>query len=150
MELTEEQKKLKEYFLFYLLGDSKYLVIDGQGGTGKTYLLASLLETISTDLKSYATLLDKKADYDNVYITSTTNKSCQAIRDQLPYDTDSVGTIHKLLGLRVKENTKTGDVSLSPKFGGVHDIKDFAIEIMKRYAAEIHDIILASTKVRGV
>ena len=129
MELTEEQKKLKEYFLFYLLGDNKYLVIDGQGGTGKTYLLASLLETISTDLKSYATLLDKKADYDNVYITSTTNKSCQAIRDQLPYDTNDVCTIHKLLGLRVKENVKTGDISLSPKFGGVNNIRDSIIFI---------------------
>ena len=30
------------------------------------------------------------------------------------------------------------------------DIKDFAIEVMKRYSEEIEDIILASTKVRGV
>jgi len=33
---------------------------------------------------------------------------------------------------------------------GIDDIKDFAIEVMKRYSEEIHDIILASTKVRGV
>ena len=33
---------------------------------------------------------------------------------------------------------------------GIYDIKDFAIEVMKRYSEEIHDIILASTKVRGV
>ncbi|MBP3821133.1 DUF366 family protein [bacterium] len=33
---------------------------------------------------------------------------------------------------------------------GIKDVKAFAIEIMKRYSEEIDDIILASTKVRGV
>ena len=33
---------------------------------------------------------------------------------------------------------------------GIDNIKDFAIEVMERYSMEINDIILASTKVRGV
>ena len=33
---------------------------------------------------------------------------------------------------------------------GINDIKEFAIEVMKRYSEEIEDIKLASTKVRGV
>ena len=33
---------------------------------------------------------------------------------------------------------------------GITDIKNFAIEVMNRYSNEIEDIILASTKVRGV
>jgi len=33
---------------------------------------------------------------------------------------------------------------------GIKDIKEFALEVMKRYSDEIDDIILASTKVRGV
>ena len=33
---------------------------------------------------------------------------------------------------------------------GINDIKSFAIEVMNRYSEEINDIILASTKVRGV
>ena len=33
---------------------------------------------------------------------------------------------------------------------GISDIRGFAIEVMKRYSEEIEDIILASTKVRGV
>lgn len=32
----------------------------------------------------------------------------------------------------------------------IENIKDFAIEVMKRYSEEIDDIILAGTKVRGV
>jgi len=33
---------------------------------------------------------------------------------------------------------------------GITDIKDFALEVMKRYSEEIDDIIFSSTKVRGV
>lgn len=33
---------------------------------------------------------------------------------------------------------------------GIQDIKEFALEVMRRYSDEIDDIILASTKVRGV
>ena len=33
---------------------------------------------------------------------------------------------------------------------GITDIKEFAIEVMKRYTEEIDDIIFAGTKVRGV
>ena len=33
---------------------------------------------------------------------------------------------------------------------GIKDIKDFAIEVMKNYSEELEDIVLASTKVRGV
>ena len=30
------------------------------------------------------------------------------------------------------------------------DVKEFAIEVMKNYSEELDDIVLASTKVRGV
>ena len=33
---------------------------------------------------------------------------------------------------------------------GINDIKEFALEVMKRYSEELQDIVLASTKVRGV
>lgn len=33
---------------------------------------------------------------------------------------------------------------------GIDDIKEFALEVMKRYSEELDDIILAGTKVRGV
>lgn len=33
---------------------------------------------------------------------------------------------------------------------GINDIKDFALEVMKRYSEEIDDIMFAGTKVRGV
>ncbi len=33
---------------------------------------------------------------------------------------------------------------------GIKDIKEFALEVMKNYSEEVDDIVLASTKVRGV
>ena len=33
---------------------------------------------------------------------------------------------------------------------GIEDVREFALEVMKRYSEEIEDIKLASTKVRGV
>lgn len=33
---------------------------------------------------------------------------------------------------------------------GISDIKEFALEVMKRYSDELDDILLATTKVRGV
>lgn len=33
---------------------------------------------------------------------------------------------------------------------GIKDIKEFALEVMKNYSEEVEDIVLASTKVRGV
>lgn len=33
---------------------------------------------------------------------------------------------------------------------GIKDVKEFAVEVMKNYSEELDDIVLASTKVRGV
>lgn len=33
---------------------------------------------------------------------------------------------------------------------GIKDVKEFALEVMQRYSEELNDILLASTKVRGV
>lgn len=33
---------------------------------------------------------------------------------------------------------------------GIDDVKEFALEVMENYSSEINDIVLASTKVRGV
>ncbi len=46
-------------------------------------------------------------------------------------------------GAPVKASGLTEDI-------GIKDIKEFALEVQKRYSEEIYDIIQASTKVRGV
>lgn len=46
-------------------------------------------------------------------------------------------------GAPVKASGLTSELAIS-------DIKEFALEVMKRYSEELQDIVLASTKVRGV
>lgn len=56
--------------------------------------------------------------------------------------------IHTGLNI-ISEGAPVAASGLSSELG-IDDIKDFAIEVMARYSEEIEDIILASTKVRGV
>lgn len=53
-------------------------------------------------------------------------------------------------GLNIISEDAPVDASGLTSDMGINDIKDFALEVMKRYSYEIHDIIMASTKVRGV
>ena len=56
--------------------------------------------------------------------------------------------IHTGLNI-VSEGTPIKTTGLKSELG-IDDIKSFAIEVMKRYSEELEDIILATTKVRGV
>ena len=64
--------------------------------------------------------------------------------------TKSVTSVLIHTGLNIlSENAPVNAAGLTSELG-ITDIKEFAIEVMKRYSEEIYDIILASTKVRGV
>lgn len=53
-------------------------------------------------------------------------------------------------GLNIESEGAPVDASGLKSELGITDIKEFALEVMKRYSFEIHDIIMATTKVRGV
>lgn len=53
-------------------------------------------------------------------------------------------------GINILSEGAPIDVSGLKSDFNIDDIKDFAIDVMTRYSEEIDDIILASTKVRGV
>lgn len=53
-------------------------------------------------------------------------------------------------GLNILSQGAPIDVSGLESDMGIKDIKEFAKEVMERYSLELEDIILASTKVRGV
>jgi hypothetical protein len=64
--------------------------------------------------------------------------------------TKSVTSVLIHTGINILSENAPIEVSALKSDLGINDIKDFAIEIMKNYSEEIEDIILASTKVRGV
>ena len=64
--------------------------------------------------------------------------------------TKSITSVLIHTGLNIlSENAPVKAAGLKSELG-INDIKSFAIEVMNRYSAEIDDIIIAGTKVRGV
>ena len=64
--------------------------------------------------------------------------------------TKSINSILIHTGLNIlSENAPVEASGLTSELG-ITDIKTFALEVMKRYSDELDDILLASTKVRGV
>lgn len=64
--------------------------------------------------------------------------------------TKSITSVLIHTGLNILSNgAPVKAAGLESEFG-IKDIKDFAIEVMQRYSDELNDIMLASTKVRGV
>ncbi len=53
-------------------------------------------------------------------------------------------------GLNIFSQGAPIEVSALESDLGIKDIKEFALEVMKNYSEELEDIVLASTKVRGV
>lgn len=64
--------------------------------------------------------------------------------------TKSVNSVLIHTGVNILSEGAPISVSALKSDLGIEDIKDFAIEVMTNYSEEIEDIILASTKVRGV
>jgi hypothetical protein len=64
--------------------------------------------------------------------------------------TKSISSVLIHTGVNILSEGAPIEVSALKSDLGIIDIKDFAIEIMNNYKDEIEDIILASTKVRGV
>ena len=64
--------------------------------------------------------------------------------------TKSINSVLIHTGLNIlSENAPVEASGLTSELG-INDIKAFALEVMKRYSEELDDIVLASTKVRGV
>ena len=64
--------------------------------------------------------------------------------------TKSVNSVLIHTGVNILSDSAPIEVSALESDLGMKDIKDFALNVMNAYTNEIDDIILASTKVRGV
>ncbi len=99
MGLSICQEKARESFSKWLEGDEQCFVLTGGPGRGKSFLTKQLLG----DVRSILGNID-------IYSTATTNKAAKIVAE-FTGDLDS-GTIHSLLGLRVRNNPKTGRTDL--------------------------------------
>ena len=118
--LTKEQQEIKDYFLSFLFTDDKYLIIDGPGGTGKTYLMNELLKTLNNEYQDMCNILGQKSKQFGFVVTATTHKACNVINEffikeqkkdnpNFEFNDNLSRTIHSALGLKIKNDYSTGE-----------------------------------------
>lgn len=113
--LTQDQEKAKQELLGFLVSDtSKFFVLSGYAGVGKTYLIQHVQEAYNTYIAKMNQVTGGTKPKQWVY-TATTNKAVHSLK-QAVHDTE-VRTIHSLLGLRVRNDYKTGQSFISQSYG---------------------------------
>lgn len=109
IKLTADQENAKKVFIDFLHDKSKNeLVISGEGGTGKTYLIKELIAA-ARNLVKLKFLIDPKSSKMQILLTATTNKAARVLKDKINEPTQ---TIHSLLGLKVVNDYDTGETKL--------------------------------------
>lgn len=87
--------------------DQKYMEISGGAGTGKTFFISQVAESILRHKAPGSTL-------NQVKITATTNKATAVLSDALPKYIGDIETVYSFMNLRVKEDFKDGSVTIVP------------------------------------
>lgn len=86
-------------------------VLEGYSGTGKTTLVATLLDRLKSYIQTAKLLWPAYPDY-QIQLTATTNKAADTFGQLTGED---VRTIHSFLELRLSSDPKTGKKELVPK-----------------------------------
>lgn len=110
MSLNQEQNDAMNKIVTFLTTDEPAIIIDGSGGTGKSYLINELKKNLLKEYRDLCSIFGLPVKYNNIRITSTTNKACESLGLLVHED---VPTIHSFLGLRVTEDYKTGEEKLA-------------------------------------
>lgn len=121
-QLNSGQAEAAAGFVEFLLSpDEKEMIINGPGGTGKTFLVEHLVKEGFPNFQDlYKITTGKNSPYMEITLSATTNKAAEVLQSALKMDTN---TIHNRLGIVVTNNYTTGETSLkkSKKWAVLHN-----------------------------
>lgn len=103
------QQKAADDFFSFLMSRAKTFGISGPPGVGKTFLMGYVSNLVMQLYQDACKLYGIPVEYDEVVFTATTNKAAEVLEKTLGRP---VKTIQFYLGLKVKENWKTGKTTL--------------------------------------
>lgn len=116
MSLNEDQQKAVKIIHGFLSSTTEnFMVLEGAGGTGKTYLAKHVVATLDKYHKTRALIGMKGKTPLPVFFTATTNKACEALQQALTEPgeiTPQVTTIHSFLRLTMAEDPKNPTKSI--------------------------------------
>lgn len=95
----------------FINGPDKCMDVSGGAGTGKTFFIQQVTDSILQHRKPECTLT-------SVAVTATTNKAAAVIAEDMPHR--EVGTIYSFMNLRLQENYSTGESKVIPVNGKWH------------------------------
>jgi hypothetical protein len=139
--LSESQQNIIDSFPGFLLSEDREFTISGYAGSGKTFLVQYLTKMAPAQQKMVE-LLDPSIKPRRFIYTATTNKAAEVLRGTV---NEGTSTIHRALGLKVKNNYKTGKQELICT-RGIVPLRNSIIFIDE--ASMINDVLL--TRIRDV
>lgn len=108
---TGQQGALDDFVSWLVNPQQPAFVIGGYSGTGKSTLIATLIERLPNFLRA-CKLIDPHMSEYVLQLTATTHKAAENFSNITGME---VPTIHSFLNLRLEKNLKTGVSSLVPK-----------------------------------
>ena len=112
IKLSPSQLLVVEEFPEFLSNDDPEMTISGFAGSGKSFLVEYLAEAVDKQQKLLK-VIDPTMHKLNIFFTATTNKAAAVLAEML--QDSNVSTIHKLMGLVVQNDYKTGKQILVEK-----------------------------------
>ena len=112
-EYSDDQKNAIKAFMKFLINPKeKFMIIQGNAGTGKSTMIKAMIEAMNKEYKLLQTLLcqNPKEDKFEIILSATTNKAA-AVLCELS-NNPTVRTVHSTLGLVLKKNFHTGTEDL--------------------------------------
>lgn len=103
--LTSDQKAGADEFFLFLHNEKRDFVLSGGAGVGKTFLMGHIANDVMQKYHDSCKIMGTTPAYDTVSFTATTNKAAEVLELSLG---KPVQTVHSFLGLKVKDNYKTG------------------------------------------
>lgn len=105
LPLNKGQQAAADGFFKYLLGDQKELKITGPGGVGKTHLITHLINKVMPEYQNTCSMLGIPPIYTDCFVTATTNKAAEVLRESTGIPTN---TVQSFMNLIVSEDHSTG------------------------------------------
>jgi hypothetical protein len=103
--LNQGQQAAADGFFDFLFGPHTQMKISGPGGVGKTFVMGHLIDRVLPDYFTACKLMGRKPEYDEVFMTATTNKAAEVVSLATGRPAQ---TIHSFLRLKVQDDHTTG------------------------------------------